>query len=81
MSDLKFEIVKSVCSIPADSEGWNLELNLVSWGGRDPKWDLRKWSEDHEKMGKGCTMSEDEVVLLFQRYKEILEGITGEEVK
>ena len=78
MADFTYKIEKNVFSIPADTDGWNLELNLISWGGREAKWDLRKWQADHEKMGKGCSMSEDEVVLLFQKSKEILEAITGE---
>ena len=80
MSDVKSDIKKTVFSVPADSDGWTLELNFVSWYGREPKWDLRKWNEDHTKSGRGCTMSEDEVVLLFQRSDEILEAITGEKV-
>jgi hypothetical protein len=80
MSDFKYEIKKTVFSINSDTDGWNLELNLISWNGREPKWDLRKWSSDHEKMGKGCSMSEDEVVIMFQKSADILEGITGESV-
>jgi len=78
MADFSYEIIRNVFSIQSDTDGWNLELNLISWGKRDPKWDLRKWQDDHEKMGKGCSMSEDEVVLMFQKSTEILEAITGE---
>ena len=38
--------------------------NLVSWNGREPKYDLRDWSENHEKMGKGITLSEEEAIKL-----------------
>ncbi len=51
--------------------GWNLELNLVSWGDRPAKYDIRSWSPDHEKMGKGITMTADELKSL----KLILEGM------
>lgn len=80
MADFKFDIKKTVFSVPSDTDGWNLELNLISWSGREPKWDLRKWQDDREKMGKGCSMSEDEVVLLFQKSSEILKEITGEDI-
>ena len=80
MADFKYDIKKNIFSIPSDTDGWTLELNLVSWNGRDPKYDLRKWQEDHEKMGKGCSMSEDEVVILFQKAPEILKAITGEDI-
>ena len=41
-----------------------MELNLVSWGGRPAKYDLRSWSPDHEKMGKGLTLTKEELVAL-----------------
>lgn len=40
------------------------ELNLVSWNDREPKYDLRDWSEDQEKMEKGITLSKDEITKL-----------------
>ena len=44
-------------------EGQNTSLNLrkVSWNGRDPKLDLRKWSyqEGEERAMKGITLSEE----------------------
>jgi len=39
---------------------------LVSWSGRDPKYDIRSWSPDHKKMGKGITMTKDELKTLAQ---------------
>lgn len=55
------EIVKSIGTISEGKGGWNLELNLVSWGGRSPKYDIRSWSPDHQKMGKGSTFSKEEL--------------------
>ena len=75
------DIKETYLSIPADSEGWSLEVNLVSWNGRDPKYDIRKWNSDHTSLSKGLTLSEDEIVIMFQHYKEVLEKITGEEIK
>ncbi|MHB8066095.1 MAG: YdbC family protein, partial [Ruminiclostridium sp.] len=43
---------------------WIKELNLVSWNDRDPKYDLRDWSPEHDKMGKGITLTQDELVAL-----------------
>ena len=79
--DFTYEIKKTLASVKSDSDGWNLELNLISWSGRKPSYDLRKWSDNHEKMGKGVAMSEDEVVLLFSKAKDILKEITGEDVE
>ena len=61
MADIKFEIVKEIGVLSESPKGWTKELNLVSWNGAEPKYDLRDWAPGHEKMGKGVTLSEDEV--------------------
>ena len=43
------------------STGWTKELNLISWNNREAKYDLRDWAPDHAKMGKGITLSIDEL--------------------
>ncbi|MBN1332210.1 MAG: hypothetical protein JW971_00470, partial [Synergistales bacterium] len=53
------------------SRGWTKEFNLVSWNGREPKYDIREWSPDHARMGKGVTLSEDEM----QELRKILQDI------
>ena len=78
MDNISVDIKENYLSVPSDSDGWNLEINLVSWNNREPKYDIRKWNEDHSKSGKGITLSEDEIVIMFQHYKEVLEKITGE---
>ena len=62
--DFSFEIVKNLGVVAPGKGGWNLELNLVSWSGRPPKYDLRSWSPDHQKMGKGSTLSAEEITAL-----------------
>ncbi len=62
--DFSFEIVKNIGIVSEGKGGWNLELNLVSWGGRPAKYDLRSWSPDHQKMGKGSTFSKEELTAL-----------------
>lgn len=62
--DFSFEIIKNVGTVAEGKGGWNLELNLVSWGGRPAKYDLRSWSPDHAKMGKGSTFSKEELIAL-----------------
>lgn len=59
--DFSFEIKKSCGSISESKSGWKIELNYVSWGGRDAKYDLRSWSPDHVKMGKGITLTPEEL--------------------
>lgn len=71
MADIKYEIIETLGIISQSSKGWNKELNLISWNGNDPKYDLRDWSQDHTKMGKGITLTEQELVSL----KKILNQI------
>ncbi len=71
MADIKYEIVKEIAVLSEGLKGWKKELNLVSWNGRDPKYDIRDWSENHEKMGKGVTLTEQELKAL----KDALGGL------
>ncbi len=70
-SDIKYEIVEEIAVLSESSSGWKRELNLVSWNGREPKYDLRDWDATHSRMGKGITLSKTEMASL----KEILEKI------
>ncbi len=62
--DFSFEITEKLGVVSEGKGGWNLELNQVSWGGRPAKYDLRSWSPDHQKMGKGVTLTRDELSAL-----------------
>ena len=64
MADIKYEIVQKIGVVSKAGSGWAKELNLVSWNDRDPKYDLRDWSADGSKMGKGVTLSKEELVAL-----------------
>lgn len=71
MAELKYEIVKSLGVLSESPSGWTKELNLVSWNSREPKYDIREWAPEHTKMGKGVTMSGDEVILLRDLLNEV----------
>jgi len=71
MSEIKYEIIKNIGVLSKSGSGWTKELNLISWNDRDAKYDLRDWSPDREKMGKGVTLSREELSAL----KEVLNGI------
>ena len=60
MADIKFTIVKEIGVLSESSKGWRKELNLISWNNGNPKYDIRDWAPDHEKMGKGITLTETE---------------------
>lgn len=68
MNEIKYEIIEQLGVLSESEKGWKKELNLISWNDREPKYDLRDWSENHEKMGKGITLSKEEA----SRLKEIL---------
>lgn len=71
MSEIKFEIVKKIGALSATASGWEKQLNLISWNDREPKYDIREWGPDGEKMGKGVTLSKEELLAL----KELLNKI------
>lgn len=64
MATIKYEIISEIGAISENQKGWKKELNEVSWNGREPKYDLRDWAPDHEKMGKGLTLTKEELVQL-----------------
>ena len=60
MDKFSYEIVEEIAVLSENQRGWRKELNLVSWNGRPPKFDLRDWGPEHENMGKGVTLSNEE---------------------
>ena len=70
MAELKFEITERIGVLSENAKGWTKELNKVSWNEREPKYDLREWNPDHSRMGKGISLTDEEVETL----KAILNG-------
>ena len=64
MDDIDYEIVMQIGVVSQSASGWTKELNLISWNGRAPKYDIRDWSPGHQKMGKGVTLSREELLAL-----------------
>ena len=71
--EIKYEIINHIGVISESPSGWKRELNRISWNGGEPKYDLRDWSPDHQKMGKGITLSESDL--------RSLKGIIDEEIR
>ncbi|MBP3309040.1 MAG: hypothetical protein IJY01_06190 [Clostridia bacterium] len=71
MPEIKYEVVEKIGIVSEGNNGWNKELNLISWNEREPVLDIRTWSPDHEKMGKGITITMDEAKAL----REMLNGM------
>ena len=68
MADIKYEIVLEIGILCETAKGWRKELNMISWNGAAPKYDIRDWAPDHEKMGKGITLTKEEA----EKLKELL---------
>lgn len=71
MGKVSYEIVKEIGVLSTSKSGWKKELNLVSWNENAPKYDIRTWAPEHEKMGKGITLTEEEVKALKGLLKEM----------
>lgn len=69
----EYEIVKQIGVISERTRGWTRELNLVSWNGASPKYDIRDWAPDHAKMGKGISLSKEEALSLMKLIQENVE--------
>ena len=63
---INYEIIEELIVLSENAKGWRKELNRVSWNDAEPKYDIRTWSPDHEKMGKGITLSEEEFGVLLK---------------
>lgn len=70
MADLKYEITERI-AILSEKGSWTKELNKVSWNDRPAKFDLRDWNHDEGKMGKGATLTDEEI----QNLKQVLNAI------
>ena len=71
MADIKFEIQKTLGELSTSAKGWSKELNMISWNGAAAKLDIRDWAPDHEKMGKGITLTKEELMQLESVLKEL----------
>lgn len=63
-TEFKYDIVEEIAVLSESSKGWTKQLNIISWNGKDPKYDIREWAPDRSKMGKGVTLSLEEAIIL-----------------
>lgn len=64
MAEIKYDIIEEIGVISENAKGWRKELNLISWNGGNAKYDIRDWAPEHEKMGKGITLTAEELASL-----------------
>ena len=65
------EIVRPIAVLSENERGYTKEINLVSWNGAKPKYDIRNWHPGREKSGKGITLMEEEAIVLMDALKEV----------
>lgn len=68
--ELKYEIAEELGILSENEKGWRKELNLVSWNKREPKYDIRDWNPNHDRMSKGITLTKEEAEALYEILKE-----------
>ena len=73
MADIKYDILEELGVLSESAKGWKKELNLISWNGGASQYDIRDWATQQEKMGKGITLSKDEIKELYKILGKSLE--------
>lgn len=72
MREIQYEIVKEIAVLSTGDSGYTKEINLISWNGKDPKYDIRSFSPNREKCGKGITLNADEAAALLKALQKEL---------
>ena len=73
MKQITSEITKEIAVLSENYKGYTKEANFVSWNGNTAKLDIREWHPNHERCGKGVTLTEDEGRKLYEALKTIYE--------
>ena len=72
MKEIQYEIVKEIAVLATGDSGYTKEINLISWNGKEPKYDIRSFSPNREKCGKGITLNADEAAALLKALQKEL---------
>ena len=72
MREIQYEIVKEIAVLSTGDSGYTKEINLISWNGKEPKYDIRSFSPNREKCGKGITLNADEAAALLKALQKEL---------
>ena len=75
-NEITYDIMEHIAvldEIGGRDEKWTKEINVVAWNGGKPKIDVRDWDENHERMSRGITLTEDQAMkmtkALVDRYR------------
>ena len=64
MAEFTYEVTERIAVLSTNARGWERQLNMVSWNGNPPKYDIRDWSPDVSRMAKGISLTEEELKTL-----------------
>lgn len=64
MAEFTYEVTERIAVLSTNARGWERQLNMVSWNGNPPKYDIRDWSPDRSRMAKGISLTEEELKTL-----------------
>jgi len=73
------EIVRTIAVLSENEKGFTKEINLVSWNGGEPKYDIRNWHPNGEKCGKGIALTRNEAIALMDALNSVLKDGMEEE--
>ena len=72
MREIQYEIVKEIAVLSTGDSGYTKEINLIPGKGKEPKYDIRSFSPNREKCGKGITLNADEAAALLKALQKEL---------
>ena len=76
-TQITHDVVKSIGIIAQNKSGWQREVNIIKWNEGKAKLDIRDWGPDHSKVGKGISLTKEEVAIL----KSLLEDIDLDDIE
>ena len=74
MKEIQYEIIKEIAVLSRSEGGYTKEINLIAWNGNAPKIDIRSFSPNREKCGKGITLTAEEAAALLEALKKELDN-------
>lgn len=74
MKEIQYEIIKEIAVLSRRDGGYTKEINLIAWNGNAPKIDIRSFSPNREKCGKGITLTAEEAAALLEALKKELDN-------
>ncbi len=62
--EVTFDLKEHLGVISESNTDWTKELNVIAWNGGEPKYDIRDWDPEHQKMSRGVTLTKEQLSAL-----------------